>query len=263
MLHCLLCIKVVTFSFHTHTFGRKVWRASAVKRRGVSKDSPEADELEEHETAVRNRVLEIRLFVRPKLDSFTVNAPQDPTNCKMGLYSAMMKELSKEKKTINPASHFFLPLLFEALRRNAREFSEISQNYKPPEIFEELLLAKIKEIEEVITPPLPLHLSEHNTEQARLTGCSILEDREAEEEEEEPDRNLFPIFRKMPASPTKGPSTSTPKRKKNDLCLELSSIVEDCTKMDVSDEEWLEHEINGSRLNAPQKNDDFFSQDTQ
>jgi len=255
------------FSFHTHTFGKKIWRASAVQRRGISKDSAEAAELAAHEYAVRARVLEIRLFVRPNLDTFTVNAPQDPLNCKMGIYSALIKELSKEKSTINCVSPFFLPLLIESLRVNAKEFSSISQNYKPPAEFEELLLEKIKEIEEVVMPPLPLQLLGDDGDMDKITGYSILENKDEfqlhEEGRDEEDRNLFPIFRKRHNLSMESRESTPKKKREHHTYIPISPIKKretDCTQLETSDEEeedatsWLKHEIPGTQFDRVQKN---------
>ena len=204
--------------------------------------------------------------MRPNLDTFTVNAPQDPLNCKMGIYSALIKELSKEKSTINCVSPFFLPLLFESLKRNAKEFSSISQNYKPPEEFEELLLEKINEIEEVVMPPLPLQLLEDGEDMDQITGCSILENNEEfhfhEGREDEEDRNLFPIFRKRHDVSVDSRESTPKKKREHHPFVPISPIKNgeiDCTKLETSDEEdsatrWLNHEVPGTQFDRVQKN---------
>ncbi len=236
-------------SFHTHSFGGgKIWYAMPVVRRGIAKNSPAAMTFASHEEAIRQRLLEIRLFKKPKLDAFAIHAPQDPLNCRLGLFALLIKQLALQRTQFNCLSHYFLPLLFETLKSNSKEFSVMGQNQLPPQHFEELLIAKISEIQQIMTPPCMMASAAHCRRTATTTdnnddcenccedeedkyesaGMSILVDDDEDEdggpEGEQPppvnkevDKKLYPMFvkgRNAIASAAGGTATtSTPIKK--------------------------------------------------
>lgn len=193
-------------TFHTHQLGNEKCYATHVFRRGVKENSTAARDFAEHSKAIRMRVLEVRIFHRPKLDQFAIHCAQDPANCRLGLFAALLKELSRHRTRINCTSHYFLPQIFEALRRNAREYAMFAQNHAHPDEFEELLLDRIAMLQEKLSPALPLLLGAENNDEDNVTaaaekavGLSILEDGPEEHEETQRHRastDIWPLFRK-------------------------------------------------------------------
>lgn len=201
--------------FLKHKLDSKVVFATHMVRRGIKKDSTNDRDWEEHDRAIRMRILEVRLFNRPKLDDFTIHAPQDPVICRMGLFAVLLKQLARSVGPIRCKSHYFLPMVFHSLKQFAREFSHFGQNQLPPAKFEKMLLKKIEEVQDAVSPPLPLPGGDDddggNILEVESAGMSILEDRKDAmyaaaadqlllEEERRKRRdggeNFWPLFRK-------------------------------------------------------------------
>jgi hypothetical protein len=103
----------------------------------------------------------------------------------MGLFSALLKLLGKTVKSSSETetatlplrckSPYFLPQLFCGLKSLVGDYSVLGQNQMPAKDYEELLLARIQRIEQLVVPPLEEVVNQNLQELEDMAGMSILE----------------------------------------------------------------------------------------
>jgi hypothetical protein len=159
--------------FHKHIFEGRTFPATKVTHRGISKD-----EMREHARAAKLRVVELRVHRRAKLTPSAVHAIQTPHSCRLGLYSAVLKQLAALSTPPKPVSPFLLPMTFAALRKFTHDFANNGQVYKPPNEYLALLLAKIDRVEARVCPSATPQRQAPGNEnhEVRLIGKSLLEE---------------------------------------------------------------------------------------
>lgn len=145
----------------------------------------------------RMRVIEVRLFNRPKLSDNVIHGHKDLTVCRMGLFRVLMKLLIRNgDKPIYCKSPFFLPMLFAILKSLARDYSLLAQNKLPPDQCEELLLERIELMSQAVSPRVESAGDEGECSDDDKAGLSMLEDEDEEESDRRKSSDWYPIFRR-------------------------------------------------------------------